>query len=574
MPALHASQPTVLAGFAVMVILGCGGDFAIIGAVSVGAIEATAVTTGPEPDLDGYQLIVDDAFDFPLNANGSTRIDRLDPGVHVLRLEGLQPNCQIAGSNPRSVTVPQAGVAAVTFDVTCVQFTGSLRVTTTTTGAELDPDGYAVVVDQDDDYPREGEPIDRDGSVTFERVFAGEHSVSLEDVARNCTVVGSNPRSASVSPAVETHVAFAVHCERSGGLRVITMTSGTDADPNGYSAAVGTARFDTAAALAINDTVTVAPLPAGEFTVSLTGFTTNCEVTGTNVRSGVIPSADTAEVRFEVTCAAAPQLAFVSGRDGNSEIYVGKLNGAGILRLTTGDAVDDQPAWSPDGSRIAFRSTRGGNAEIYVMNADGSNPVRLTNHPADDSGPTWSTDGTRIAFARRFMEEMDIYVMNADGTSVVRLTTGNYPSFEPAWSPDGQRIAFMRYRSGSHDIVAMNADGSGVTELTMGTDDDWSPAWSPDGTKIVFSRAVDCYYYCEYDLFVMNADGSGATRMHVPSCDEYDPAWSPDGTRIAFTSAQSYYGVGCPTSVMVMRADGTNVTLVTNGESSAPAWRP
>ena len=53
---------------------------------------------------------------------------------------------------------------------------------------------------------------------------------------------------------------------------------------------------------------------------------------------------------------------------------------------------------SPDGRQIAFMSARDGNPEIYVMNADGSNLRRLTNHPAGESSPTWSPSGSQIAF--------------------------------------------------------------------------------------------------------------------------------------------------------------------------------
>ena len=573
MPALYAKRPPGFVGLALMVTLGCGGDSAIIGALTVGAIEVRAVTTGQEPDPDGYHLIVDDALDFPLNANGSARIGHLDPGLHLLRLEGLESNCQIAGSNPRSVNVPLAGLAAVTFSVTCVQFTGSIRVTTATTGTELDPDGYVVVVDQDDYYPREGEPIDRDGTLTFARVPGGEHSVSLEDVARNCLVVGSNPRAVAVAPGVETSVTFVVQCERAGHLRVITQTSGTDVDPTGYTAGIVTAQFDTATTLLGTDTVTVA-LPRGDFTVTLGGLTTNCELAGANGRMGTIHSGDTAEVKFDVACVAAGELAFVTDRDGNPEIYVIKANGADPSRRTVNTAGDDEPAWSPDGSRIVLRTARDGNDEIYLMNADGTNPVRLTNHPDADGMPAWSPDGSRIAFLSYRAGNSEIYVMNADGSNPIRLTSHPGADVDPTWSPDGQRIAFASYRNNSHDIYVMNADGSGQVPLTSGDHDDRSPAWSPGGSKIAFSRSVDCYYYCAYDLHVMSADGSGVTAFPLATCDETDPAWSPDGTRIAFTSRQSYYGYSCSPSVMVMRADGTRVTLITNEGAWAPAWRP
>ena len=53
------------------------------------------------------------------------------------------------------------------------------------------------------------------------------------------------------------------------------------------------------------------------------------------------------------------------------------------------------PVFSPDGSRIAFMSMRDGNSELYVMNRDGSGVRRLTNNPAIDITPTWSPTGTR-----------------------------------------------------------------------------------------------------------------------------------------------------------------------------------
>jgi WD40 repeat protein len=177
----------------------------------------------------------------------------------------------------------------------------------------------------------------------------------------------------------------------------------------------------------------------------------------------------------------AQQIAFVSYRDGNSEIYVMNADGK-QANLTDHAARDANPAWSPDGRRLAFVSRRDGNNEtdeIYVKNADGSGLTRLTNNTADDMSPAWSPDGRRLAFVSNRDGKYDIYLMNADGSGQTNLT--NHPDGDrgPVWSPDGNAIAFVSDRDGNEEIYVMNANGSGPTQLTDNTADDWSPAWRP-----------------------------------------------------------------------------------------------
>ena len=64
-------------------------------------------------------------------------------------------------------------------------------------------------------------------------------------------------------------------------------------------------------------------------------------------------------------------------------------------------AEESSPAQQEAVSQIAFVSERDGNSEIYVINSDGSGLTNLTNHPADDHAPAWSPDGSRIAFRSR-----------------------------------------------------------------------------------------------------------------------------------------------------------------------------
>ena len=94
-------------------------------------------------------------------------------------------------------------------------------------------------------------------------------------------------------------------------------------------------------------------------------------------------------------------------------------DGSEQRRLTRNADTDDVDlAWSPDGHQIAFVSRRDGNLEIYVMNTDGSEQRRLTRNTVRDSNPVWSPDGRRIAFESNWQ----LWVMNADGSGQRRLT--------------------------------------------------------------------------------------------------------------------------------------------------------
>jgi len=85
----------------------------------------------------------------------------------------------------------------------------------------------------------------------------------------------------------------------------------------------------------------------------------------------------------------AGELAFVSDRDGNDEVYVVDLDRRHQTRLTTNPHYDIDPAWSPNGQAIAFASDRDGEPAIYVMKLDGSSQTRVTSNPASDWAPHW-----------------------------------------------------------------------------------------------------------------------------------------------------------------------------------------
>jgi Tol biopolymer transport system component len=120
-----------------------------------------------------------------------------------------------------------------------------------------------------------------------------------------------------------------------------------------------------------------------------------------------------------------------------------------IAQLTYGNHRDLHPAWSPDKSQIAFVSNRDGNNELYVMNADGNEVKRLTNTLESETAPSWSPDGTRIIYGLveildSGLEEKRLHLISASGENTEQLTTGPGNDDEPDWSPDGRYIAFTR----------------------------------------------------------------------------------------------------------------------------------
>ncbi len=197
----------------------------------------------------------------------------------------------------------------------------------------------------------------------------------------------------------------------------------------------------------------------------------------------------------------------------------------------------DQPARSPDGTRIAFSSVRDWNREIYVMDADGGNPVNLTRDDAYDSGPAWSPDGQRIAFERSGGggRGPQIFVMNADGSGVERLTHEPEAAWgvSPAWSPDGSSIACTCGQGADEGIFIMDPAGGGMRLVSPEGQFAGQPSWSPDGAWIAYV-VPDLDKVDVSHLWVMAADGSGARQLTSAEAWDESPTWSPDGTRIAF----------------------------------------
>lgn len=108
----------------------------------------------------------------------------------------------------------------------------------------------------------------------------------------------------------------------------------------------------------------------------------------------------------------------------------------------------DNPVISPDQKQIAFTvqvwSVEKNRAQnhIWLMDAQGNNQRRLTTAEASDSAPVWSPDGSRIAFtSRRSDDEAPaLYILRLDGGEAEKILELPYGVVNPQWLPDGSGL--------------------------------------------------------------------------------------------------------------------------------------
>jgi TolB protein len=264
-----------------------------------------------------------------------------------------------------------------------------------------------------------------------------------------------------------------------------------------------------------------------------------------------------------------PIVAFSSSREGNIEIFVMRLDGSGLRRLTEDKDEDNYPRWSPDGYQLAFNSWREtaedtiGFSKVWLINADGSDE-RLFGITKAALFPSWSPDGSLLAI----QETTDLGLYRSDGSQLRWLHQGiGIVDRYPDWSPDGRRIAFSSHNNTTDqsNIYLINSTGGAAHLLADAARLDVTPSWSPDGEWIAFSSNDS--FDADWDLNLMRSDGSGLTTL----TKGFYPRWSPDGEWISFSRTDERN-----TDIFIIHPDGTGERRVTDwsGFDGYLDWRP
>ncbi|QQL49315.1 S9 family peptidase [Mucilaginibacter ginkgonis] len=81
--------------------------------------------------------------------------------------------------------------------------------------------------------------------------------------------------------------------------------------------------------------------------------------------------------------------------------------------------------------------------QIYLVPVDGSAPARaLTAISNNNNQPAWSPDDSKLAFVRLTKNKTQVFIMPLNGGDAMQLTNDSRGANAPQWSPDGSKILY------------------------------------------------------------------------------------------------------------------------------------
>ena len=163
------------------------------------------------------------------------------------------------------------------------------------------------------------------------------------------------------------------------------------------------------------------------------------------------------------------EIAFVSSRSGNGDIYMVDAYGVNVERLSSSSEVDIFPDWFPNGNALVYSSGDALNHDLVVVQRGGNGswrkPIKITDWSADELRPIVSPDGRFIAFYA------DSPVPTYDGSK-----TWNLYVIPTSWLREFKlplKAGLLRTA-----VVAKNV----MVDINTG------PAFSPDSSKIFYVK--------------------------------------------------------------------------------------
>jgi len=218
-------------------------------------------------------------------------------------------------------------------------------------------------------------------------------------------------------------------------------------------------------------------------------------------------------------------LAYVSFENKMAAIYVQTLRSGERRKVSARAGINGAPSWSPDGKYLALTlSRKDGDVDVYTLELATQVLTRVTFDPAIDTEPAWSLDGSKLYFMSDRSGGPQIYEQELSDVRRAprRLTFEGSYNARPRVSPDGKQLALVHQEGGSFNIATLDLKGGSLQVLTKGKQDE-SPSFAPNGAQLIYAtqdrgRGV---------LALVSNDGRSQQKLAATNGDVREPVWGP-----------------------------------------------
>jgi Tol biopolymer transport system component len=229
--------------------------------------------------------------------------------------------------------------------------------------------------------------------------------------------------------------------------------------------------------------------------------------------------------------------AVLRGQDaqGNSDVWMVDLKRALPTRFTFDKAIESNPVWSPDDTKVVFLSPRNGGADLYLKAANGTSNEEILLKSGENKAPTdWSKNGFLLYTMINSKTKNDVWVLPMEGDKKPRpFLVTDFDEGSARFSPDGRFVAYVSNETGNDEVYVRSfPDGGGKWQVSKGGGA--TPAWSRDGKQLFYTNSARLF---AVDVTSTPTFQSGEPRVVYTMLDggEWDVA--PDGRFLVVQSS-------------------------------------
>jgi hypothetical protein len=225
--------------------------------------------------------------------------------------------------------------------------TGSLEITTTTTGQPSSSDGYFYILDGNP-----AQPIAFNTTIHLTDLSVGSHIITLTTLPEGCTTSSPNPVTVGVTNDVLATATFEVSCIPPGTGNIQVVASTLDPATPTYALLLDSQEQGVIAA---NGTQVLPDVAGGLHAVAVSSIPANCQVLEVNPQPVTVVNDEVVSLAFTLNCTTPPGQSgalnidatttgtgtdpdgFLISVDGGKAQPLGRQFGLAIINVTTGN---------------------------------------------------------------------------------------------------------------------------------------------------------------------------------------------------------------------------------------------